>query len=76
MATYEEFGELKNEYSHPRNFTIRETLIPLMRKNLIARNNGKLEVVRYGSDEIIDLENCNLQDLYAADMAIRLCTSN
>lgn len=71
MATHEEFGELKANYSLPKNLSIRATYIPLMRANLIERNNKQAEIKLYPTSEIVDLKTCNLQKLYEAD-----CTLN
>lgn len=70
MATHEEFGELKANYSLPKNLSIRATYIPLMRANLIVRNSGETTVKLYASSQVIDLNTCNLQDLYAVDMTL------
>ncbi|MDE5607965.1 MAG: hypothetical protein K2I64_03425 [Muribaculaceae bacterium] len=68
--THEEFGELKNQYSSPQNFSIRDCFIPQMRENLIARNEGETELQLYPSDVVVDLNTCQLTELYHADATL------
>ena len=68
--THEEFGELKNQYSLLQNIRIRDSFIPQMRENLIARNEGETELQLYPGDEVVDLNTCQLTKLYHADATL------
>ena len=69
--THEEFGELKNQYSLPQNVSVRDCFIPQMRENLIARNGGSHEVKLYAGQKVIDVNKCDIEELFAADYALK-----
>ena len=67
--THEEFGDLKALYSKLSEEIIR--IHELMRDNLIHRNGGSPIVKLYGVAKSVDVTNCDLQELYAADFSIK-----
>lgn len=69
--THEEFGELKNQYSLPQNISIRDNFIPHMRENLISRNGGSPDVKLYSEPKVVDVNKCDIEELFAADYALK-----
>lgn len=67
--THEEFGELKARYTQVKREL--EHIVEQMRGNLISRNDGSTEVTLYGTSRSVDVTECDLQDLYAADNALK-----
>lgn len=70
MPTHEEFGELKRRFSLHNNDLIEPNLMSEMRENLIQRNGGNTYLCTYATKRILDLELCNIEELYEADASL------
>lgn len=67
--THEEFGELKARYTQVRIELAH--IVEQMRENLIARNGGSHEVRLYAQPRTVDVTICNIEELFAADFALK-----
>ena len=67
--THEEFGKLKARYSQV-NIELAH-IVEQMRENLIARNGDSAEVKLYAEPKVVDVNKCDIEELFAADYALK-----
>ena len=67
--THEEFGELKARYTQVN--IEQGHIIEQMRENLIARNGDSPEVKLYAEPKVVDVNKCDIEELFAADYALK-----
>ena len=67
--THEEFGELKTRYTQVKIEL--KHIVEQMRGNLISRNGGPAEVKLYAEPKVVDVNICDIEELFAADYALK-----
>lgn len=70
MSPYEQFGDLKKQYSDPKFYAFREAIIESMRLNLLNRNDGKEEIALYPTNDVVHIRTAEQEALYAADATL------
>lgn len=67
--THTDFGELKARFSSLNTEIC--SVLKQMRENLIVRNNGSPIVRLYAEPKSVDVTNCEIEELFAADFALK-----
>ena len=67
--THEEFSELKTRYTQVKKEL--EHIVEQMRENIISRNDSLHEVKLYAEPKVVDVNRCDIEELFAADYALK-----